>query len=49
MKLYAHPFSSFCQKALIAFYENDIAFEYRTLEEACAALEEREGRDGGGN
>ena len=25
MKLYAHPFSSFCQKALIAFYENDIA------------------------
>ena len=23
MKLYAHPFSSYCQKALIALYEND--------------------------
>jgi len=27
LKLYYHPFASFCQKALIAFYENDIAFE----------------------
>ena len=27
MQLYAHPFSSYCQKALIALYENDIAFE----------------------
>jgi glutathione S-transferase len=33
LKLYAHPFSSYCQKALIAFYENDIAFDYLTLEE----------------
>lgn len=39
MKLYAHPFSSFCQKALIAFYENDIAFEYRTLEDLSANAE----------
>jgi len=31
MKLYAHPFSSYCQKALIAFYENDIPFELRML------------------
>lgn len=31
LKLYAHPFSSYCQKALIAFYENDIAFEFRLL------------------
>lgn len=31
MKLYAHPFSSYCQKALIALYENDIAFEYCML------------------
>ena len=30
-ELYAHPFSSYCQKALIAFYENDIAFDYRRL------------------
>ena len=31
MKLYAHPFSSYCQKVLIAFYENDIPFELRLL------------------
>jgi glutathione S-transferase len=27
LKLYAHPFSSYCQKALIALYENNIDFE----------------------
>ena len=27
LKLYFHPLSSFCQKALIALYENDTAFE----------------------
>jgi glutathione S-transferase len=27
LKLYFHPFSSFCQKALIALYENDTPFE----------------------
>ena len=27
LKLYFHPLSSFCQKVLIAFYENDIPFE----------------------
>jgi glutathione S-transferase len=27
LKLYYHPFASFCQKVLIAFYENAIAFE----------------------
>ncbi len=32
IKLYAHPFSSYCQKALIAFYENAIPFEYCLLE-----------------
>jgi glutathione S-transferase len=26
LKLYFHPFASFCQKALIAFYENQIPF-----------------------
>ncbi len=31
MKLYAHPFSSYCQKVLIALYENDILFELRML------------------
>ncbi len=32
LALYAHPFSSYSQKALVAFYENDIPFEYRSLE-----------------
>ncbi|HWA31748.1 MAG TPA: glutathione S-transferase family protein [Rhizomicrobium sp.] len=27
LKLYAHPLSSYCHKALIAFYENDTPFE----------------------
>lgn len=27
LKLYYHPFASFCQKVLIAFYESDIPFE----------------------
>lgn len=31
MKLYAHPFSSYCQKALIALYENATPFELRLL------------------
>jgi len=31
LKLYAHPFASYCQKVLIALYENDTAFEYRAL------------------
>lgn len=34
IELFAHPFSSYCQKALIAFYENDISFTYRMLEDA---------------
>lgn len=29
--LYAHPFASYCQKVLIALYENDTAFIYRKL------------------
>ena len=31
MKLYAHPFASYCQKVLIALYENDTPFEFRML------------------
>ena len=31
MKLYGHPFSSYCQKVLIALYENAIPFELRLL------------------
>ncbi|WP_011299616.1 glutathione S-transferase family protein [Cupriavidus necator] len=31
MLLYAHPFSSYCQKVLIALYENGTPFEFRML------------------
>jgi len=37
--LYAHPFSSYCQKVLIALYENDIPFTYRSLEDPAAGAE----------
>ncbi|HKT30648.1 glutathione S-transferase N-terminal domain-containing protein, partial [Dyella sp.] len=33
LKLYAHPFSLYCQKVLVALYENDIPFEWRKLSE----------------
>lgn len=33
LEFFAHPFSSYCQKALIAFYENDVPFTYRMLED----------------
>ena len=39
LTLYSHPFSSYCQKVLIAFWENDIQFTYRHLEHAGAADE----------
>ena len=31
LQLFAHPFSSYCQKVLIALYENDTPFEFRML------------------
>ncbi|MDH4557247.1 glutathione S-transferase family protein [Pseudomonas sp. BN417] len=31
LQLFAHPFSSYCQKVLIALYENDLPFELRLL------------------
>lgn len=39
MQLFGHPFSSYYHKSLIAFYENDIAFEPRLLggDDATAA------------
>ena len=40
--LYAHPFSSYCQKALVALYENDVPFEYRSLEDPSAMAELKE-------
>ena len=37
--LYAHPFSSYCWKALIALYENDTPFTYRHMEHEGAGEE----------
>jgi glutathione S-transferase len=31
LMLYAHPFSSYCQKALVALYENATPFKFRML------------------
>src|SRR6476620_1768023 len=39
MNLYAHPFSSYSQKVLIALYENATPFEYRNLEDPSASDE----------
>jgi glutathione S-transferase len=39
LTLYSHPFASYCQKVLIALWENDIAFLYRNLEEPGAEEE----------
>jgi glutathione S-transferase len=39
LALYGHPFSSYTQKALIALYENDTAFEFRSLEDKQAERE----------
>jgi glutathione S-transferase len=37
--LYAHPFAAYCQKVLIAIYENETPFTYRKLEDAAAMSE----------
>ena len=39
LTLYSHPFSSYCQKVLIALWENEIPFTYRHLEEPGAQAE----------
>jgi glutathione S-transferase len=38
-RLYAHPFSSYCQKVLVALYENQTPFDYRNLEDPQASTE----------
>lgn len=40
IELFAHPFSSYCQKTITAFYENDIPFELRMLEPGSPASDE---------
>ncbi len=37
--LYSHPFSSYCQKAIVAFYEKDLPFTQRMLEDEGAMAE----------
>jgi hypothetical protein len=37
LTLYAHPFSSYCQKVLVALWENGTPFTYRHLEHPGAA------------
>lgn len=39
LRLYAHPFSSYCQKVLTALYENATPFDYRSLEDAQNSTE----------
>ena len=39
LTLYSHPFAAYCQKVLIALWENEIPFTYRHLEEPGAAKE----------
>lgn len=41
LRLYAHPFSSYCQKVLIALYENATPFEFKLLQ-SDASLRELE-------
>lgn len=40
LKLYAHPFSSYCQKVLVALYENGLPFELRLVEPGSSASAE---------
>src|SRR5690242_329897 len=39
LTLYAHPFSSYCQKVLIALYENATPFTFRMLGDASSMAE----------
>ena len=39
LRLYAHPFSSYSQKALVALYETGTPFDYRNLEDPGANAE----------
>ena len=37
LTLFAHPFSSYCQKVLVALYENDLPFDFRMLDQSDPA------------
>lgn len=40
LTLYAHPFSSYCKKVLIALWENDLPFAYKVVGEEPGVSEE---------
>ena len=42
LKLYAHPFSSYCMKAITAFYENHIPYDLALVEPGSVAAEEHQ-------
>lgn len=44
LSLYAHPFSSYCQKVLIPLYENNTPFEFRMLPAGDQAAVEELGK-----
>ena len=44
LDLYAHPFSSYCQKVLIALYENDTPFRLRMLSTDGGAVNDEHAR-----
>jgi glutathione S-transferase len=39
LELFLHPLSSYCHKVLIAFYENDIPFQARRVDDPAVARE----------
>jgi glutathione S-transferase len=39
LQLFLHPLSSYCHKVLIAFYENDIPFEVKRVDDPAVARE----------
>lgn len=41
IEFYGHPFSSYCQKALIALYESDIPFQWRVITPDNEAISKR--------
>ena len=43
LKLYAHPFSSYCQKALTALYENGTPFDYRSPTRLALLVQDTQG------
>ena len=46
-QLFAHPFSSYCQKVLVAIYENGTPFDYRMLEPGGSRRPSRSGSRSG--